>query len=200
MGSPAFDNLLQVLKKLPGLGQRSAERLCIHLLAEKPEKVAQVIEALQLASQNIVPCEICGNLAEGRLCEICANPNRDSKLLCIVESVSDLMAFEKSGAWNGRYHVLNGKLSPLKGIGPGDLNMESLERRLNQETPDEILFALPNDIEGEATCHYIQEQWLNTAETKISRIGFGLPSGGEITYADANTLRNAMEARKNFSD
>ena len=196
--SPAYENLLQVLKKLPGLGSRSAERICIHLLAEKPEKIAQLTLCLEEASEKIHRCEKCGNLSEQTICEICSNPNRDQSKLCIVESISDLVAFEKSNAWNGLYHVLNGKLSPLKGMGPEDLNMESLEARLQEHSLSEILFALPNDIEGEATCHYIQERWLNDANIEISRIGFGLPSGGDIPYADATTLKNALESRKGF--
>lgn len=197
--SSSLDNLQQILKKLPGLGIRSAERICIHLLAEKPEKVNQLVEALKHAAIHVKRCKLCGNFCEDESCLVCSNPNRDKSKLCIVESISDLIAFEKSGAWDGVYHVLNGKLSPLKGIGPEDLNMESLSDRLNKESPAEILFALPNDIEGEATCHYIQEQWVNNTEIMVSRIGFGLPSGGDIPYADATTLRNALESRKGFN-
>ena len=197
--SPTYENLLQVLKKLPGLGSRSAERICIHLLAEKPEKVAQLVLCLEEASQKIHRCEKCGNLSEQSICEICANPNRDQTRLCIVESISDLVAFEKSSAWKGLYHVLNGKLSPLKGVGPEDLNMDTLDARLQEGSLSEVLFALPNDIEGEATCHYIQDRWLNDMNIEVSRIGFGLPSGGDIPYADATTLKNALDARKDFN-
>jgi recombination protein RecR len=197
--SPAFDNLLHILKKLPGLGSRSAERICIHLLAEKPEKVEWLINALQDATTQIHRCKQCGNLSKHEVCEICSNQNRDHSRLCIVESISDLMAFEKSGAWNGVYHVLNGRLSPLKGIGPDDLNMEALGDRLISASLSEILFALPNDIEGEATCHYVQERWLNGSDITVSRIGFGLPSGGDIPYADATTLKNALDSRKGFN-
>ena len=196
--SPAYENLLNILKKLPGLGSRSAERICIHLLAERPEKVSQLVLSLEEASAKIHRCKKCGNLSEETICGICTDPNRDQSKLCIVESISDLIAFEKSGAWKGLYHVLNGKLSPLKGIGPEDLNMEALGHRLEEGSLAEILFALPNDIEGEATCHYIQERWLSGSGITVSRIGFGLPSGGDIPYADATTLKNALESRKGF--
>ena len=194
----AFDNLIQVLKKLPGLGNRSAERIAIHLLAEKREKIPLLIETLQFAAENLTRCSICGNLSEEESCEVCQDRSREQSQLCIVESVSDLIALEKSGAWQGRYHVLNGKLSPLKGVGPDALNLKTLANRFAREPFKEVLFALPNDIEGEATCHYIQEQWLQGKDISVSRIGFGLPSGGDIPYADVTTLRNALESRKGF--
>ena len=196
--SPAYDHLVDTLKKLPGLGSRSAERMAIHLLAEKPEKIGRIVSALQTAAEQIKRCSICGNLTEEEHCSICINPNRDRSKICIVENISDLIALEKSAAWDGLYHVLNGKLSPLQGIGPEHLNMLSLTERLANESLREILFALPNDIEGEATCHYIQEQLVENSSISVSRIGFGLPSGGEIPYADPTTLRNALESRKGF--
>lgn len=194
----AFDNLVQMLKKLPGLGNRSAERIAIHLLAEKREKIPLLVESLETAAKNLKRCETCGNLSEEKICEICSNRSRDDSQLCIVESVSDLIALEKSGAWRGLYHVLNGKLSPLKGVGPEDLNLTNFSERMESEEITEVLFALSNDIEGEATCHYIQEQWLQREGLSVSRIGFGLPSGGDIPYADVTTLRNALESRKGF--
>jgi len=180
------------------LGNRSAERIAIHLLAEKREKIPLLVEALQHASSSIKRCECCGNLSESNRCKICEDPTRDETQLCIVESVSDLIALERSGAWRGLYHVINGKLSPLKGIGPEDLNLQSLAERFQSGLLREVLFALPNDIEGEATCHFIQEQWLQEGNVAVSRIGFGLPSGGDIPYADMTTLRNALESRKGF--
>ncbi len=194
----AFDQLVQSLKKLPGLGSRSAERIAIHLLAEKREKIPLLIESLQVAVDKLQRCATCGNLSENESCEICNDPSRDDSQLCIVESVSDLIALEKSAAWRGLYHVLNGKLSPLKGVGPEELNLSNLETRFQVGAIKEVLFALPNDIEGEATCHYIQEQWLQDDEITVSRIGFGLPSGGDIPYADVTTLRNALDSRKGF--
>jgi recombination protein RecR len=194
-----LDSLIQAIKALPGLGNRSAERIAIHLLAERREKIPLLIETLQDAAAKIQRCTRCGNLCTGEICEICSDPARESEQLCIVESVSDLIALEKSGAWRGHYHVLNGKLSPIKGIGPEHLNLASLETRFADGTIREVLFALPNDIEGEATCHYIQEQLLPGNALTVSRIGFGLPSGGDIPYADVTTLRNALESRKGFA-
>ncbi|OPZ74777.1 MAG: Recombination protein RecR [Verrucomicrobia bacterium ADurb.Bin474] len=195
---PAFDNLHSTLKQLPGLGSRSAERICIHLLAERPEKLNQLMAALQEAAQEVGRCPVCGNLCQGDSCAICADLDRDDSRLCIVESVNDLIAIEKSGAWKGRYHVIHGKISPLKSIGPESLNLESLKSRLHGSDIREVLLALANDIESEATCHYIQEVILADKPIAVSRIGFGLPSGGDITYADALTLRNALESRKSF--
>jgi recombination protein RecR len=194
----AFETLTEALRKLPGLGSRSAERLAIHLLAERPEKLTRLVAALQGAAATIHRCPVCGNLTESNLCTICDDASRDATQVCIVESVSDLMAIEKSGAWRGVYHVLNGKLSPLKGVGPDSLNLASLEPRFQSGELREVLFALSNDIEGEATCHYIQERWLATSGLIVSRIGFGLPSGGDIPYADITTLRSALESRKGF--
>jgi recombination protein RecR len=194
----AYDQLIQQLKKLPGLGSRSAERIAIHLLAEKPDKASDLAKALERALLEVSRCSECGNLSESPVCPICSQHNRDHGRLCIVESVSDLMAFEKAAAWNGLYHVLNGKLSPLRGIGPNQLNLQSLSQRLTRDKFSEVLLALPNDIEGEATCHYLQEQLFNPQGISAQRIGFGLPSGGDIPYADASTLRNALESSRGF--
>lgn len=196
---PAFDKLHSTLKQLPGLGSRSAERICIHLLAERPEKLDQLVLALEEAAQQVGRCPVCGNLCQGETCSICADPTRDNSRLCIVESVNDLLAIEKSGAWKGQYHVIHGRISPLKSIGPESLNLESLKSRLQNGAIHEVLLALANDIESEATCHYIQEVILANASITVSRIGFGLPSGGDITYADSLTLRNALESRKSFA-
>ena len=197
-----FDKLRQTFRKLPGLGSRSAERIALYLLVERPEKCAELVEALNEASSKIARCEICGNIceapAEGArpLCEICADPLRDSRTVCIVEGVPDLLAIEKSGAYKGVYHVLHGRLSPVKGIGPAQLNLQSLAARIADGRVGEIILALANDIESEATCHYIQDRIVAGSDIRVSRIGFGLPSGAGIGYADATTLKSAMESRK----
>ncbi len=196
--SPAFENLQTLLKRLPGLGNRSAERICIHLLAEKPEISDALIEAITYARENIKPCKICGNLTEDDVCEICKNPRRDDSKLCIVVSLTDLIAIENASAWDGKYHITYGKLSPLKNIGPENLNLKTLKARFENGDIKEVLFALPNDIESEATCHYIQDTILSDYDVHCSRIGFGLPSGGDITYADAVTLKNALDGKRDF--
>lgn len=194
--TPAFEQLLQQLKHLPGLGYRSAERIAMQLLVEKPEAMGDLIIALQRAQEVVGRCANCGNMAEGRICAVCEDTRRDGQSLCIVEHVPDLIALERSGAWSGRYHVLHGKLSPIHGVGPEALNFSALQSRLAEGEIRELVLALSNDIEGQATCHYIQEEIVGELPIKVTRIGFGLPSGGGVTYADSVTLRSALDARR----
>lgn len=195
-----FDDARTALKRLPGLGFRSAERIALHLLVEHPENLPELLTVLAEAAQKITRCRTCGNLAEGdALCPVCADERRDDARVCVVEHVPDLMAIERAGAYNGRYHVLHGRLSPIRGIGPEQLNFASLETRLADGKVEEIILALANDIEGEATCHYIREMILkNFPQIKVSRIGFGLPSGATLNYTDPATLKNALESRRSF--
>lgn len=196
----AYDELIQVLKRLPGLGYRSAEKVALHLLLEKPESAEKLERALHAARTTVDRCERCGNLSEqGSLCAICADPRRDSGRICVVEQVPDLAAMERSGSFQGLYHVLHGRLSPINGIGPEQLNLESLFSRLASGAFEEMILALANDIEGEATCHYIRERLPEGPPARLTRIGFGLPSGGNLVFADANTLRTALESRRPFA-
>jgi recombination protein RecR len=134
------------------------------------------------------------------LCSLCADSRRDATRVCIVEQISDLLALERAGAHSGQYHILHGKLSPIQGIGPGQLNFDSLATRLDADHVSEIILALSNDIEGEATCHYIQDSFLASRPgIVVSRIGFGIPSGSGLTYADPATLKNAIDARRNYN-
>ncbi|MGC6456452.1 MAG: recombination mediator RecR [Coraliomargaritaceae bacterium] len=197
--TPAYEKLLQQLKRLPGLGYRSAERIALELLVEKPENMSDLIQALEQASQQVGRCSTCGNIAEDSICSVCADPRRQTGSLCIVEHVPDLVAVERSSAWAGRYHILHGKLSPIHGVGPGDLNFDSLVRRLEGGEIEEIVLALSNDIEGQATCHYIQEEIVGQRSIRVTRIGFGLPSGGGVTFADSLTLKSALEGRRSYS-
>jgi len=196
--TPAFEKLQKHLKQLPGLGYRSAERIALHLLVEKPARLSQLVAALQEAAASVRRCERCGNLAEAPLCGICADERRDRTLVCVVEHVPDLVALERSGAYRGTYHVLHGKLSPIHGIGPDDLNLASLRERLAAGEIGELILALPNDVEGEATCHYLTANLPAGHAVKTTRIGFGLPSGGGVLYADSVTLRSALEGRRGY--
>ncbi len=196
--SSAFERLQQQLKQLPGLGYRSAERIALHLLVEKPARLPELVAALQTAALAVRRCESCGNLAEGPQCAVCADERRDGSVVCVVEHVPDLVAIERSGAFRGRYHVLHGKLSPIQGIGPEALNLARLFERVTAGEVAELILALPNDVEGEATCHYVMEHLPADREVRTSRIGFGLPSGGGVLYADAVTLRSALEGRKGY--
>ena len=196
--TPAFEKLQKHLKQLPGLGYRSAERIALHLLVEKPKQLPELIAALEDASRSVRRCDRCGNLAEGERCAICADPRRDQAIVCVVEHVPDLVAIERSGAFRGGYHVLHGKLSPIHGIGPDDLNLATLQTRLKAGEVTELILALPNDVEGEATCHYLTEHLPPDLNVKTTRIGFGLPSGGGVLYADSVTLKSALEGRRGY--
>jgi recombination protein RecR len=195
----AFEKLQQHLKQLPGLGYRSSERIALHLLVEKPERLSALVTALQEAAKVVRRCSRCGNLAEAELCDICADEKRDQSAICVVEHVPDLVAIERSAAFRGTYHVLHGKLSPIHGVGPEQLNFASLRRRIEGGEVAELILALPNDVEGEATCHYITEHLPKEREVKTTRIGFGLPSGGGVLYADSVTLKSALESRRKYS-
>lgn len=206
--TPAFEKLQQALKRLPGVGYRSAERIALHLLVEKPARLPELVAALEEAARIVRRCTRCGNLAEGELCGVCADARRDQAVVCVVEHTPDLVAMERSGAYRGVYHVLHGRLSPINGVGPDDLNWAALRGRLEAGEVRELILALGNDVEGEATCHFITQQLVETATgvvaegpapVKVSRIGFGLPSGGGVLYADAVTLRSALEGRREYS-
>lgn len=196
--TPALEELQRLLKGLPGIGYRSAERIALNLLVEKPARLPELIRALEQAAKSVRRCGRCGNLAETELCAICADERRNSAQVCVVETVPDLVAVERSGAYRGQYHVLHGKLSPIRGIGPDDLNLAGLLARVKAGGVEELILALSNDVEGEATCHYLTELAAG-AEVKLTRIGFGLPSGGGVVYADAVTLKSAIEGRRQYS-
>ena len=197
--TPAFEKLQKHLKQLPGLGYRSAERIALHLLVEKPERLPALVTALEEAAAAVRRCPRCGNLAEGGLCAVCADEKRDASIVCVVEHVPDLVALERSGAYRGSYHVLHGKLSPIHGVGPGELNFASLLARVTSGEVQELILALSNDVEGEATCHYLTQQLAATGRTvKTTRIGFGLPSGGGVLYADSVTLKSALDGRRTY--
>lgn len=198
--TPSFDKVRQLLKMLPGMGHRSAERLALHLLVERPGKLAPLLESLQAAASAVRRCARCGSLAETELCPVCQDVRRDPAAVCVVEQVPDLMAIERSAAYRGTYHVLHGRLSPINGVGPDQLNLATFEQRLKDEPITEVVLALGNDIEGEATCHYITEAiHAIRPSIKVSRIGFGLPSGSGLTFADPATLRSALESRRDVA-
>jgi recombination protein RecR len=196
--TPSLEALQKQLKQLPGIGYRSAERIALHLLVEKPGRLPELVSALQAAAKGVRRCSVCGNLAEEEHCPICAEERRRTGQVCVVENVQDLAAIERSGAFRGRYHVLHGKLSPIRGIAPEDLNLAALIQRIESGEATELILALSNDVEGEATCHYLIERLPKTGVT-VTRIGFGLPSGSGVLYADAVTLKSALEGRRSYS-
>ena len=156
--TPAFENLQKQLKQLPGVGYRSAERIALSLLVEKPARLPLLVKAMEEAARSVRRCTRCGNLAEDDLCPLCADERRDQSIVCVVEQVPDLVALERSGAYRGVYHVLHGKLSPIHGVAPEDLNFAPLMARVTAGEIKELILALSNDVEGEATCHYLTSQ------------------------------------------
>lgn len=195
--TPALENLQKQLKQLPGIGYRSAERIALFLLVDRPARLPELVQALETAARSVRRCSACGNLSEEELCPICCDGKRLGSQLCVVENVPDLAAIERSGAYRGRYHVLHGKLSPIRDISPDDLNFAPLLARLAEGEVTELILALSNDVEGEATCHYLTER-LPASGVQVTRIGFGLPSGGGILYADSVTLKSALEGRRDY--
>ena len=197
--TPAFENLQKLLKQLPGVGYRSSERIALNLLIEQPGRLPALVAALQEAARTVTSCSRCGNVADGGLCAICSDERRSNGTVCVVEHVPDLAAIERSGAFHGSYHVLQGKLSPLNGVGPDALNLKSLFGRIAAGEVKELILALSNDVEGEATCHFITDGLPAESAPKLTRIGFGIPSGGGVVYADSVTLRTALDGRRAFS-
>jgi len=216
--SDAFEHARKLLKQLPGIGHRSSERIALHLFVEHPEQLAPLLDALRDAATVLHRCPRCGNLCETELCPICADPRRDAGRLCIVEQVPDLLALERAGAHDGVYHVLHGKLSPINGVGPDQINLTNLAERLTGTTGGEgcgdgdassrnktsvpvreVILALADDVEGNATCFYLRNNFFAAhPEIAITRIGFGIPSGAVLNYIDPTTLKNAIDARRQW--
>jgi recombination protein RecR len=187
--------LIATLGKLPGIGPRSAERLALHLVQSEAGDVKKLAETLVQAREKIRMCAICGSLTEEEICGICSDARRDGALICVVERAVDIISIEKSGTFHGKYHVLNGKISPLNGVEPEDLRIAELESRLKKEPVKEIVIALGTDVEGDATSHYLAKR-LNRAGLKITRIAHGLPAGAGLEFADELTLTHAMAGRR----
>lgn len=190
----SLSRLISALNRLPGIGPRSAERLALHLVQSDPTAVEALAQALVDARRRVRSCERCGGLTEESLCEICRDPRREAHLLCVVERPVDILLLEKAGVFRGLYHVLGGKLSPLDGVEPEDLRIAELERRLATEPIREVILALPTDVEGDATCHYLAGR-LTPKEVKVTRIAHGLPAGSGLEHADELTLGRALEGR-----
>jgi recombination protein RecR len=187
--------LTAALAKLPGVGPRSAERIALHLVQAESAKVRQLAEAMVTARERIGFCEVCGALTEKSPCAMCGDARRDATLLCLVERAVDILSVEKSGTYRGKFHVLGGKISPLDGVEPEDLRIGQLEARLGGEPIREVIIALGTDVEGDATSHYLAKRLARNG-LKISRIGFGLPAGSGLEYADELTLNRALEGRR----
>lgn len=190
--------LVTELRRLPGIGPRSAERVALHLVQTDAASVRRLADVLLVAKERIHSCPVCGALTESDPCPLCADPRRDASLICLVERATDILCLEKSHTFRGRYHVLGGKLSPLNGVGPEDLNIGGLERRLGAEPIQEVIIALGTDVEGDATSFYLARR-LARAGLRVSRIAHGLPAGSGLEFADEVTLGRALEGRRELT-
>lgn len=189
----ALENTLAELEKLPAIGRKSARRIAFHLLKQPPEKVQRLAESLIDLHQRIHPCTRCFYLAEADLCEICRDPER-SGTICIVEDAGDVMALERTGEFHGRYHVLQGVIAPLDGVGPDDLTIRQLIDRIREEKPVEVIIATGFTVEGEATAMYLT-RILKPMEVKVFRLAYGLPVGSTLEHADEATMIRALEGK-----
>lgn len=192
--SDALGNLVDQLAKLPGIGRKSAQRLAFHILKQPKTEAQQLARAILTAKENIRYCDICYNLTDQEICPICSNPNRDRRIICVVEDARDVIALERAHEFNGLYHVLHGVISPMDGIGPEQLKIKELLNRLHDDAIEEIIIATNTNIEGEATAMYLSSL-LKPIGIKITRIAQGLPVGGDIQYADEVTLARAFTGR-----
>jgi recombination protein RecR len=193
--SPQLARLIEALRTLPGVGPKSAQRMAFHLLQEGRPGARALAEALTAALQSVARCRRCRMLTEGELCAICAAPQRESTLLCVVESPADVVAIESSGSYRGRYFVLMGHLSPLDGIGPDELGVRELDGLLAEGAVRELILATNSTVEGEATAHYLSELATRRG-VRASRIAYGVPVGGELEYVDGGTLAHALAGRQ----
>jgi recombination protein RecR len=194
----AIEELITELARLPGIGRKTAQRLTFHLLQQSPEQAGRLAAALASVSERVKPCEECGNLTEEQPCTICRDPRRDPALVCVVEEPSTVAVVERATDFRGRYHVLGGHLSPLDGVGPESLRMDSLVQRVREGGIREVILATNPSMEGEVTATYIQ-QLLAGMGVRVTRLARGLPMGGDLEYIDGVTLAHALMARQDVS-
>jgi recombination protein RecR len=198
MASHELETLASALAKLPGLGPRSARRAVLHLLKKRETALAPLLRALEVVNDRLATCETCGNIDTVNPCQICADPRRDARALCVVEDVSDLWALERSRLFPGRFHVLGGHLSALDGIRPEDLAIDTLVSRIAAGGIDEVVLAMNATLDGQTTAHYIAER-LERFPVRLTQLAHGLPVGGELDYLDDGTLAQALRARRPVS-
>ena len=196
--SALITQLIESFKYLPGVGNKSAQRMAYYLLEKNRNGALELANALQQAVEKVGYCQSCRLLTEQELCEVCSDPRRDENILCVVETPADVYAIEQSNSFQGKYFVLMGHLSPLDGVGPEQLGLSLLFDKIKNGPFNEIILATNTTVEGEATAHYILEQ-LQPYDVKVSRIAHGVPLGGELEYVDGSTLSHALSGRKVFS-
>ncbi len=197
MSQNLIEKTSKTLSKLPTLGPRAAKRIILHLCNDKEKDLANLIASLNDLKDKINKCKICHNIDEGEICQICLNKKRDQSILCIVEEVSDLWAIERSGNYQGLYHVLGGKLSAAYGVGIDDLNIDSLHKRLKEGEVKEIIIATSATIDGQTTAHFLTDN-LSEYNLKITHLAHGIPIGSELDYLDEGTIDIAFKTRREF--
>ena len=190
-----LNKLINELSKLPGIGGKTAQRLAFHILSMDKNEVFGLADAIRDAKESMKYCSVCGNLTDTDPCNICSDENRDKSTICVVESPKDVVAMEKIREYRGYYHVLHGAISPMDGIGPDDINLKSLIKRLQDENVKELIIATNPNLEGEATAMYIA-RLIKPSGIKVSRIAHGIPVGGDLEYAYEVTLLKAVEGRR----
>jgi recombination protein RecR len=190
-----MNKLIRELGKMPGIGSRSAQRLTFHILQASPEDISSLTSAIREVKENIRFCKKCNNLSDDELCPLCSDPSRDGTVICVVENPGSVIAMEKSGTYNGLYHVLLGELSPIDGVGPEELKIKELVQRLKKDDVKEVVIATDFTTEGETTALYLFEV-LKPLKVKVSRLARGVPVGASLEYADVATLQRAMEERR----
>ena len=196
MDGSAIEKLIADISKLPGLGRRSAQRIALYLLKNKDRSLLPLIQTLELSHKLISECSACGNVDMTNPCNICASSNRDQKSICIIEDVSDLWTFERTGFYRGLYHVLGGSLSAINGIGMEELTITKLVKRIEENEISEVILALSTTIEGQTTTHVIADKLDSFKNLTVTRLAQGIPIGGEVHYLDENTLNTAFQSRK----
>jgi len=194
----AIDDLVTEFARLPGIGRKTALRLTYHLLKQPADRSQRLARALVDLTERVRPCARCYNLAEGSLCPICADPRRDSAVICAVEEAADIAAIERAGEFRGTYHVLGGRLAPLDGVAAEDLTVDALASRVQGGGVSEVIVATNPSVEGEATALYVQQQ-LRPLGVRVTRIARGLPMGGDLEYADGGTIAQALAARRDMT-
>jgi recombination protein RecR len=195
MGGPELDTLIQLFARIPGLGPRSARRAVLKLLQNPAARMVPLAQALTAAARAVRSCELCGNLDSQDPCSICADPRRDHAVICVVETVGDLWALERSGVYHGLYHVLGGSLSALGGTGPDDINLQPLLARVGQGDALEVILALSATVDGAATAHFLADR-LAPSGIRVTRVAQGVPIGGALDVLDDGTLATALRARR----
>lgn len=195
--SKLLTDAVDQFSNLPGIGKKTALRLVLNMLKRDESFVTSFAQSLINLKQNIKYCDICGNLSDTKTCTVCSNPKRDKSLICVVENIRDVIAVEQTGQYNGTYHVLNGLISPMDGIGPEDLNIKSLFERVESGSAKELIFALSANMEGDTTCFYLSRLFKNKG-VKLSIIARGVAFGGDLEYTDEVTLVRSIESRTDY--